>query len=166
MYNLKYLHLTISYILFISILSHISSDGLPDSTNLFSNQDKIFHLVEFFILGILIQLSFLERKFKDKNEIIFLTIIFGFSIACIDELHQSFVPGQTQQVTSSASPFSDDEPRTAIYSDEIPPFDITLYGKNEFGKQMVMRIFDVTIISEGAGISIDDGIQEAHPVTL
>ena len=27
---------------------------------------------------------------------------------------------------------------------------------------MVMRIFDVTIISEGAGISIDDGIQEAQ----
>ena len=75
---------------------------------------------------------------------------------------QSFVPGATQQTSSSGSPFSDDEPRTAIYSDEIPPFDITLYGKNEFGKQMVMRIFDVTIISEGAGISIDDGIQEAQ----
>ena len=75
---------------------------------------------------------------------------------------QSFVPGQTQQAGGTSSPFSDDEPRTAIYSDEIPPFDITLYGKNEFGKQMVMRIFDVTIISEGAGISIDDGIQEAQ----
>ena len=94
MYNLKYLQVTISYILFISILSHISSDGLPDSSNLFSNQDKIFHLIEFFILGILIQLSLLERKFKAKNEIMFLTIIFGFSIACIDELHQSFVPGR------------------------------------------------------------------------
>ena len=94
MYNLKYLHLTISYILFISILSHISSDGLPESPNSFSNQDKIFHLIEFFILGILIQLSLLERKFKAKNEIMFLTIIFGFSIACIDELHQSFVPGR------------------------------------------------------------------------
>tara|TARA_B100001250_G_scaffold127074_1_gene108140 strand:- start:215 stop:574 length:360 start_codon:yes stop_codon:yes gene_type:complete len=93
-YNLKYLQVTISYILFISILSHISSDGLPESPNSFSNQDKIFHLIEFFILGILIQLSLLERKFKAKNEIMFLTIIFGFSIACIDELHQSFVPGR------------------------------------------------------------------------
>ena len=94
MYNLKYLDVTISYILFISMLSHIPSDGLPESSNSFSNQDKIFHLVEFFILGILIQLSFLERRFRPKNEIIFLTIIFGFSIACIDELHQSFVPGR------------------------------------------------------------------------
>tara|TARA_B100000073_G_scaffold58831_1_gene43734 strand:- start:2272 stop:2631 length:360 start_codon:yes stop_codon:yes gene_type:complete len=93
-YNLKYLHVTIIYILFISILSHIPSDGLPESSNLHSNQDKIFHLIEFFILGTLIQLSFLERKSKAKNEIIFLTIISGFSIACIDELHQSFVPGR------------------------------------------------------------------------
>tara|TARA_Y100000593_G_C4288920_1_gene327177 strand:- start:55 stop:648 length:594 start_codon:yes stop_codon:yes gene_type:complete len=82
----------------------------------------------------------------------------------LSEVHrtdQSFVPGQTQQANGTGSPFGEDT-RTAIYSDEIPPFDITLYGKNEFGKQMVMRIFDVTIISEGAGISIDDGIQEAQ----
>ena len=94
MYNFKYLHITICYILFISLLSHIPGNGLPESSNSFSNQDKFFHLIEFFILGFLIQLSFLERKLKAKNETIFLTIIFGFSMACIDELHQSFVQGR------------------------------------------------------------------------
>jgi hypothetical protein len=79
----------------------------------------------------------------------------------VSRTDQSFVPGNTQQTSSSGSPFSEGN-RMAIYSDEIPPFDITLYGMNEFGKQMVMRIFDVIIISEGAGISIDDGIQEAQ----
>ena len=98
MYNLKYLHITICYILFISLLSHIPSHGLPESSKSFSNQDKIFHLIEFFILGILIQLSFLESKLKAKNEIIFLTIICGFSIACIDELHQSFVQGRQSSI--------------------------------------------------------------------
>jgi len=73
---------------------------------------------------------------------------------------QSFVPGNPFNV-SNDNPFGD-EKRVALYADEIPPFDITLYGKNEFGKQMVMRIFDVTLISEGAGMSIDDGIQEAQ----
>jgi len=73
---------------------------------------------------------------------------------------QSYNPGNEFNTTDS-NPFGDDS-RVAVYADEIPPFDITLYGKNEFGKQMVMRIFDVTIISEGAGISIDDGIQEAQ----
>ena len=82
----------------------------------------------------------------------------------VSEVHrtdQSFVPGVTVTPDSAANPFGDEQ-RNAIYSDEIPPFDITLYGKNEFGKQMVLRIYDVVIISEGAGISIDDGIQEAQ----
>tara|TARA_Y100000034_G_scaffold129098_1_gene184948 strand:+ start:37088 stop:37687 length:600 start_codon:yes stop_codon:yes gene_type:complete len=82
----------------------------------------------------------------------------------VSEVHrtdQSFVPGVTTTPDSASNPFGDEQ-RSAIYSDEIPPFDITLYGKNEFGKQMVLRIYDVVIISEGAGISIDDGIQEAQ----
>tara|TARA_B100000131_G_scaffold254083_1_gene248295 strand:+ start:6845 stop:7468 length:624 start_codon:yes stop_codon:yes gene_type:complete len=82
-------------------------------------------------------------------------------LSSVHRTDQSFVPGMTQTAGGTGSPFGEDT-RVAIYSDEIPPFDITLYGKNEFGKQMVMRIFDVTIISEGAGISIDDGIQEAQ----
>ena len=79
----------------------------------------------------------------------------------VERRDQNFVPGTTVQPSSQSNPFGD-EIRPAIYSDEIPPFDITLYGKNEFGKQMVLRIYDVMIISEGAGISIDDGIQEAQ----
>jgi len=93
-YNFKYLHITICYILFISLLSHIPGNGLPESSNSFSNQDKIFHFFEFFILGLLLQLSFLESKKFPTNEIIFMTIIFGFAIACFDELHQNFVQGR------------------------------------------------------------------------
>ena len=77
---------------------------------------------------------------------------------------QTFVPGTnaTQLASNNTTSFSTQNSRKAVYADEVPPFDITLYGMNEFGKQMVMRIYDVTIISEGAGISIDDGIQEAQ----
>jgi len=77
---------------------------------------------------------------------------------------QQFVPGNEARELASnqTSPFQAENSRAAVYADEVPPFDITLYGMNEFGKQMVMRIYDVTIISEGAGISIDDGIQEAQ----
>lgn len=77
---------------------------------------------------------------------------------------QSFVPGTDKEqsvLNSDEAPFGA-ESRKAVYADEVPPFDITLYGLNEFGRQMVMRIYDVTIISEGAGVSIDDGIQEAQ----
>jgi len=77
---------------------------------------------------------------------------------------QSFIPGKnfeeisTTAATAATSPTN----RSALYADEIPPFNITLYGKNEFNKKIVMNIYDVTIISEGAGISIDDGLQEAQ----
>lgn len=77
---------------------------------------------------------------------------------------QQFVPGADSRTLASnnTTAFQAANSRKAVYADEVPPFDITLYGMNEFGKQMVMRIYDVTIISEGAGISIDDGIQEAQ----
>ena len=75
---------------------------------------------------------------------------------------QNYTPGQDHNAGTSANPFSRDNTRQAVYADEIPPFTATLYGMNEFGKQMVMSIHDITIISEGAGVSIDDGIQEAQ----
>ena len=80
------------------MLSHTPNDNLPDSDIGFSNIDKIFHFGEFFILGILIQLSLHEREISSQKAIVFMTIIFGFSIACIDELHQSFIRGRVCSV--------------------------------------------------------------------
>ena len=98
MYKLKYVHLTIIYILIISLLSHTPNDNLPESDIGFSNIDKIFHFVEFFILGLLIKFSLYEREISSPKVIVFTTIIFGFSLACIDELHQSFIRGRVCSV--------------------------------------------------------------------
>ena len=98
MYILNYVHLTIIYIFIISILSHTPNDNLPDSDIGFSSIDKIFHFGEFFILGILIQFSLHEREISSQKAIVFMTTIFGFSIACIDELHQSFIRGRVCSV--------------------------------------------------------------------
>ena len=98
MYKPKYIHLTIIYILIISLLSHTPNDNLPQSDIGFSNMDKIFHFVEFFILGLLIKFSLYEREISSQKAIVFTTIIFGFSLACIDELHQSFIRGRVCSV--------------------------------------------------------------------
>ena len=98
MYKPKYVHLTIIYILIISLLSHTPNDNLPESDIGFSNIDKIFHFVEFFILGLLIKFSLYEREISSQKVIVFTTIIFGFSLACIDELHQSFIRGRVCSV--------------------------------------------------------------------
>lgn len=47
-------------------------------------------------------------------------------------------------------------PRAAKYSDEIPPFDITVNFLNEYGQSSKMTIFGVEILNEGMGMSVDD----------
>jgi hypothetical protein len=42
------------------------------------------------------------------------------------------------------------------YSDEIPPFDITINFLNEYGQSAKMTIFGVEILNEGMGMSVDD----------
>lgn len=42
------------------------------------------------------------------------------------------------------------------YSDEIPPFDISISFMNEYGKMAQMSIYGVEILNEGMGLSIDD----------
>lgn len=44
----------------------------------------------------------------------------------------------------------------ARFSDEIPPFDITVNFLNEYGQSATMTIYGVEILNEGMGMSIDD----------
>jgi hypothetical protein len=49
---------------------------------------------------------------------------------------------------------------TPWYSDQILPFDITLSACNENGACSGMKLYGVEILNEGAGVSIDDAVQE------
>tara|TARA_Y100000310_G_scaffold314306_1_gene363548 strand:- start:222 stop:788 length:567 start_codon:yes stop_codon:yes gene_type:complete len=42
------------------------------------------------------------------------------------------------------------------YTDQIPPFDVTLTAVNELGQAMWMRVIGIDLLNEGQGISIDD----------
>jgi hypothetical protein len=46
------------------------------------------------------------------------------------------------------------------FSDQIPPFDVTLAAANEYGHACLMRIYGVEILNEGSGVSIDDIVLE------
>lgn len=52
--------------------------------------------------------------------------------------------------------------RDSNYSDQIPPFTITLTGQNEYGSVSVMALLGVEFINEGSGISIDDIVTETQ----
>jgi len=48
------------------------------------------------------------------------------------------------------------EAKVPKYSDEVPPFDITINFLNEYGQSAKMTIFGVEILNEGMGMSVDD----------
>jgi hypothetical protein len=50
---------------------------------------------------------------------------------------------------------------TPQYADEIPPFDVSLTGANEYGQIASMSILGVEFLNEGSGISVDDIVNEA-----
>lgn len=62
---------------------------------------------------------------------------------------------------SDISSVADDQQlATPWYADQIPPFDITLCGANEYGALCVMKVLGVELLNEGAGVSIDDLVIE------
>ena len=72
--------------------------------------------------------------------------------------------GTAPDFTQFESPISTVDGDQAVmapwFSDQIPPFDITLAAANEYGSFAVMRIYGVEILNEGYGVSIDDIVSE------
>lgn len=52
------------------------------------------------------------------------------------------------------------ERRPVVYSDQLLPFDITITAANEYGQMAVQRIYGVEILNSGAGVSVDDIVNE------
>ena len=50
----------------------------------------------------------------------------------------------------------------ANYSDQLPPFTISLTSANEHGNVSAMHILGVELINEGSGVSIDDIVAETQ----
>lgn len=61
---------------------------------------------------------------------------------------------------SDGSANFDQEVRTPFYVDQIPPFDVSLVGANEYGALVVRKIMGVELLNEGSGVSIDDIVTE------
>ncbi|MEG8989549.1 VanZ family protein [Ignavibacteria bacterium 4148-Me] len=63
---------------------------------IFTSQDKIEHLIAYFILSFLLTLSlhFQKKSVKISKNYLMFTVVFLILYATIDELHQFFVPGR------------------------------------------------------------------------
>lgn len=47
-----------------------------------------------------------------------------------------------------------------LYADTLPPFDITMTFANEYGQCAFQKIYDVDILNEGSGVSVDTVVME------
>lgn len=47
-----------------------------------------------------------------------------------------------------------------LYPDMLPPFDITMTFANEYGQAAFQKIYDVDILNEGSGVSVDTIVME------
>ncbi len=58
------------------------------------------------------------------------------------------------------NPSADQQSMKPWFSDQIPPFNVTLVAANEYGQTSSMQIYGVEILNEGSGVSIDDIVLE------
>ncbi len=80
--------LFVSYLVLIFVGSSIPADHIPDS-RLFAN-DKLLHIIEYFLLGYLIMKSIGQRTVKS----FFLGVGICLFFAGLDEFYQSLIPGR------------------------------------------------------------------------
>lgn len=80
---------TFIYILFIWILS-----SGPVEINSFGNFDKVLHLIEYAILGVLLSYG-VDLNAKEFPEKIYFILFVGLLFGLLDEIHQYYVPSRT-----------------------------------------------------------------------
>jgi hypothetical protein len=47
-----------------------------------------------------------------------------------------------------------------MYADMLPPFDVTMTFANEYGQAAFQKIYDIDILNEGSGVSVDSIVME------
>ena len=77
--------------------SSIRAEDLPKID--IPNIDKLFHFVEYFILGALLIRAFANSSDKVNFKfILLLSILIAFIYGALDEFHQRFIPGRSPDI--------------------------------------------------------------------
>ena len=99
---------------------------------------------------------------------------YGFSYDCTDTRRSSAIDAQTAKGSNNIPPaeyngewsesptyinvpagFSPIRGDNVIYADTLPPFDVTLTFASEYGHTAFQKIYDVDILNESSGASVD-----------
>ncbi len=88
----QYRYILTAYMLLILIGSSIPGSRIPDS-RLFAN-DKLLHLIEYFLLGYFAAKGIGKRSFQG----FLLSVSICLLMAGLDEFYQSFIPGRSPDI--------------------------------------------------------------------
>ena len=87
------------FILMITIFILSNQSRLPVPMDSFEFEDKIIHLIAYFILGITTILSSIVNfPNLSKNQIIILAILIGCFYGFTDEIHQGYISGRDASI--------------------------------------------------------------------
>ena len=79
-----------AYLVLILLVSSIPGNAIPKTWFSLGWEDKLYHMIEFSVLGILAYLAYYQEL---RNPFIYF-IAGGFLFGLVDELYQSFIPGR------------------------------------------------------------------------
>ena len=85
-------------IIYCSIIFYLSSGPVPQEIPTYPNIDKLLHIVEYAILGILFTRAIYNHKFRSKKKLFILSILLTTLYGISDEFHQYFVPYRTSDI--------------------------------------------------------------------
>jgi VanZ family protein len=87
------------FIITIAIFILSNQSQLPMPLDSFTYEDKLAHLIAYFILGIsILTASIANFKNLKMKQIIIITLLIGFIYGCTDEIHQGYVPGRDASI--------------------------------------------------------------------
>ena len=85
-----YKKLLFSYLIVILSISSIPGNAIPKTWFSLGWEDKLYHIIEFSVLGILGYLAY----YSDLRSPFIIIIAGGFLFGLVDELYQSLIPGR------------------------------------------------------------------------
>jgi hypothetical protein len=88
------------------------------------------------------------------------TDINGYSVSEVGEVQPKQTGSDDKTLVDVPPGFSVIRKDNIMYADMLPPFDITMTFANEYGQTAFQKIYDVDILNEGSGVSVDSIVME------
>ena len=96
-YSVRFIFLALA-ISWAGVIFYLSSQPSIDMPSFFPGQDKLFHMVEFGVLGFFLMGGMKTTSSGYRTGQIWFVVVLVMLYGLLDEFHQYFVPGRTMDI--------------------------------------------------------------------